>query len=86
MKRTSLFMAASALGLVLALSFANAQDAPKKDKKDKDKEEAAKTIEDFVDGFDRMDGLFPIYQDEETGALYMAVSYTHLTLPTIYSV
>ncbi len=79
-------MAASALGLVLALSFANAQDAPKKNKKNKDKEEAPKTIEDFVDGFDKMDGLFPIYQDEETGALYMEFDADDLGQEYIYHV
>ena len=68
MKQTALFITASAFGLMTAFSSAFAQDD--KGKKDK-KDEAPKTIEAFVEDFERMDGLFPIYKDGETGALYM---------------
>ncbi len=65
MKRSSLFITASAFGLLSVFSTAFAQD--KKDKED----DKPKTIEAFVKDFDKMDGLFPIYKDGETGALYM---------------
>lgn len=68
MKRTSLFITASAFGLLSVFSTAFAQD--EKSKKDKE-DDKPKTIEAFVEDFDKMDGLFPVYTDPETGALYM---------------
>lgn len=81
MKRDILFAAASAFGLLTAISPAMAQDAPDKDGK---KEDKSKTIEDFVDGFDTMDGLFPLYMNTKTGALYMEIGADDLGQEFIY--
>ena len=50
------------------------------------KEEEMKTIDDFVDGFKKMDGLFPIYHDEKTGALYMELTPSNIGQEYIYHV
>ena len=77
MKRSSLFTAASVAVLMSLAPAGFAQDA-------ETEEDEAKTIEDFVDGFDRMDGLFPIYKDGETGALYMEFDAGDLNQEYIY--
>ena len=68
MKRPSLFVTASALSLLSVFSIANAQAAQDQEPQN---EEVVETIEAFVEGFERLDGLFPVYQDGKTGALYM---------------
>lgn len=68
MKRPSLFVAIGAFGLLSALSTASAQDA---EDQGEQQEDAVKTIEEFAGDFEKMDGLFPLYKDGETGALYM---------------
>ena len=65
MKRISLIFAAGAFGL---LSTGCTKDVAKSEA---NQEDATKSIADFVDGFKKMDGLFPVYLDEDTGALYM---------------
>ena len=80
MNRPFLFLTTFAFSLVLAISTATAQDA----EEEVEKEEAAKTIEEFADGFDKMDGLFPIYMDGETGSLYMEFDASDLEREYIY--
>jgi len=83
MKRISLLLAASTFGLLAALPVVMAQDTSKEEDKAEDK---TKTIEEFIDGFEKMDGLFPIYQDGETGALYMEFEAGDLGQEYIYHV
>jgi len=56
------------------------------EEKTNQKEEEVKTVEDFVDGFKKMDGLFPIYHDEKTGALYMELTTSNIGQEYIYHV
>ncbi|MCG8441087.1 MAG: zinc-dependent metalloprotease [Caulobacterales bacterium] len=49
-------------------------------------EDALETIEDFADGFDVEDGLFPLYRDMDTGHLYMEIGPRHLSEEFIYFV
>jgi hypothetical protein len=66
---------ASVLPTVALASFAApsfAQD------EEKDEEEKSKTIEDFTEEFEQIEGLFPLYRDPEAGALYMEVSADQL--------
>ena len=83
MKRTILLTAVGALGVLAVACSAVAQDDKKGKKKGKDE---AKTIEKFVEGFDRKDGLFPVYQDEKTGALYMELEAEDFGQEYIYHV
>ena len=84
MKRTALFVTAGAFGLISALSVASSQDA--EEGKEEKKKKEPKTIEAFVKDFDKMDGLFPIYKDAKTGALYMEFDKSDFGQEYIYHV
>lgn len=47
-------------------------------------EEESETIESFTEGFERQDGLFPLYRDPEDGTLYMEIAEDQLDDEFIY--
>lgn len=63
---------------LLALSGAVAQENGEAD------EDAEKTLSEFVEDFEKTDGLFPLYRDTETGAVYLEVSKDKLGEEFIY--
>lgn len=83
MKRVSFLIIAGAIGILSALSVAVAQEDKKPDDK---KDDAPKTIEEFAKDFKKMDGLFPIYQNVKTGALYLEFAADDLQQEYIYHV
>jgi len=74
-----LIIIASAFALVCTLPIAFAEEKNAKD-------EPPKTVEEFVDDFKKMNGLFPIYLDEKTGALYMEFDDDDIGQEYIYHV
>lgn len=83
MNKASVFLTASAFGLLSASTTSIAQETKMADDK---KEEASKTIEDFAKDFEKTDGLFPIYRDGKTGKLYMEFDRTDFEQEYIYHV
>lgn len=49
-----------------------------------EKEDEGDTIEAFVEGFERIDGLFPLYQDPDSGSVYMEIAADLLETDLIY--
>jgi len=80
-----LIIITSAFALLSIPPIAFSEEATNQ-KDEKEKDEAPKTIEEFVDGFKKMDGLFPLYLDEETGALYMEFDTADIGQEYIYHV
>lgn len=64
-------------------SLAMAQEGEDEDEEESE-EEATETIEAFTEGFERMDGLFPLYRDPEDGTLYMEIADGQLDDEFIY--
>ena len=63
-------------GAVLG-AFCLSVPAIAQDEKDDDKDKS-KTIEKMVEDFEKIDGLFPLYQDQEDGTLYIEISEDQL--------
>ena len=63
---------------LLAITGAVAQENGEGD------EDAEKTLSEFVEAFEKTDGLFPLYRDTETGAVYLEVSKDKLGEEFIY--
>ncbi|MEO0466479.1 MAG: zinc-dependent metalloprotease [Pseudomonadota bacterium] len=59
--------------------FALAQDA-----EDEEEEDETVYLAEYVEDFELTDGLFPLYQDPETGSLYMGVGVDQLDEEFIY--
>lgn len=51
---------------------------------EEEEEEETETIESFTEGFERQDGLFPLYTDPESGKLYLEVAEDQLGDEFIY--
>lgn len=56
-----------------------AENAEKEEKKD-----AKKTLESFVEDFEKSDGLFPLYRDTETGDVFFEINTAQLGKEFIY--
>ena len=70
---------------VLAVAVIASAPAAASAQEDGDSEEdETKTIEDFTEGFDRQDGLFPLYTDPDNGKLYMEIAADQLDDEFIY--
>lgn len=54
------------------------------DETEESEEEAVETIEAFTEGFDRTEGLFPLYRDPETGNVYLEIAEHQLGEEFIY--
>lgn len=72
-------MKKTALSIALALTFASAPSFAKKDK-----EEEEKTIASLIENKTSVDGLFPLYQDKESGEYLMQLNEAQLDTPFLY--
>lgn len=72
-------MKKTALSIALALTFASAPSFAKKDKKEEEK-----TIASIIENKTSIDGLFPLYQDKESGEYLMQLNESQLNTPFLY--
>ncbi|MCA0910748.1 zinc-dependent metalloprotease [Qipengyuania gaetbuli] len=82
MKKAFLFLGAALL--VTGTAQAKDKDEAKDKGGEKGGEEAAKTLAQFVEGFRKTDGLFPLYRDPKTGEVYLELDADQLGSEFIY--